>query len=60
MYQFSDKLLPTFLKNILLAQLSFTVTPLEHRPERNNYFLAHFSTSRLQRSIRLSGVSANS
>ena len=30
MHQFSDKSLPAYLKNILLAQLSFTVTPLEH------------------------------
>ena len=55
MHQFSDKSLPASFKKY------FTCTTFVHRhstrtSERNDYFLPHFSTSRLQRSIRFSGV----
>ena len=54
MHQFLDKLLPALLKNILLAQLLFTATLLEH--ERNDYFSPQCFTSHLQRSINFSGA----
>ena len=55
MHQFSDKSLPASFEKY------FTRTIFVHRystrtSERNDYFLPHFSTSRLQRSIRFSGV----
>ena len=56
MHQFSDKSLPA------LFEKYFTRTSFVHRystrtSERNDYyFLPHFSTSRLQHSIRFSGV----
>ena len=55
MHQFSDKSHPASLEKY------FTRTTFVHRhstrtSERNDYFLPHFSTTRLQRSIRFSGV----
>ena len=55
MHQFSDKSLPAPFEKY------FTRTTFVHRhstrkSERNDYFLPHFSTSRLQRSIKFSGV----
>ena len=55
MHQFSDKSLPA------LFEKYFTRTTFVHRhstlaSERNDCFLSHFSTSRLQRLIRFSGV----
>ena len=55
MHQFSDKSLPASFEKYV------TRTTFVHRfsirtSERNNYFLPHFFTSRLQRSIRFSGV----
>ena len=55
MHQFSDKSLPASFEKY------FTRTTFVHRYstgtfERNDYFLPHFSTSRLQRSIRFTGV----
>ena len=54
-HQFSDKSLPASFEKY------FTRTTFVHRystrtSERNDYFLPHFSISRLQRSIRFSGV----
>ena len=53
MHQFSDKSLPASFEKY------FTCTTFVHchsnrTSERNDYFLPHFSTSRLQRSIRFS------
>ena len=55
MHQFFDKSLPASFEKY------FTRTTFVHRyttrtSERNDYFLPHFSTSRLQRSTRFSGV----
>ena len=55
MHQFSDKSLPASFEKY------FTRTTFVHRhstrtSECNNYFLPHFFTSRLKRSIRISGV----
>ena len=55
MHQFSDKSLPASFEKY------FTCTTFVHchstrTSEHNDYFLPHFSTSRLQRSIRFSGV----
>ena len=55
MHQFSDKALPASFEKY------FTLTTFIHchstrTPERNDYFLPHFSATRLQHSIRFSGV----
>ena len=55
-HQFSDKSLAAAFENILLAQLSFTVTPLEHLSEVIISYRIFLHLVYLQRSIRFSRV----
>ena len=58
MHQFSDKSLPASFEKYFI-RITFVhchSTRTSEQSERNDYFLPHFSTCRLQRSIRFSGV----
>ena len=55
MHQFSDKSLPASFEKYF-TRTTFVHCHSTRTSERNDYFLPHFSTSRLQRSIRFSGV----
>ena len=55
MHQFSDKLLPASFEKYF-TRTTFVHCHSTRTSERNDYFLPHFSTSRLQHSIRFSGV----
>ena len=55
MHQLSDKSLPASFEKYF-TRTTFVHCHSTRTSERNDYFLPHFSTSRLQRSIRFSGV----
>ena len=55
MHQFSDKSLPASFEKYF-TRTTFVHCHSTQTSERNDYFLPHFSTSRLQRSIRFSEV----
>ena len=55
MHQFSDKSLPASFEKYF-TRTTFVHCHSTRTSERNDYFLPHFSTTRLQRSIRFSGV----
>ena len=55
MHQFSDKSLPASFEKYF-TRTTFVYRYSTRASEHNDYFLPHFSTSRLQRSIRFSGV----
>ena len=55
MHQFSDKSLPASFEKYF-TRTTFIHCHSTRTSERNDYFLPHFSTTRLQRSIRFSGV----
>ena len=55
MHQFSDKSLPASFEKYF-TRTTFVHCHSTRTSERNDYFLPHFSTSRLQHSIRFFGV----
>ena len=55
MHQFSDKSLPASFEKYF-TRTFFVHCRSTRTSECNDYFLQHFSTTRLQRSIRFSGV----
>ena len=55
MHQFSDKSFPASFEKYF-TRTTFVHCHSTRTSELNDYFLPHFSTSRLQRSIRFSGV----
>ena len=55
MHQFLDKSLPASFEKYF-THTTFVHCHSTRTSERNDYFLPHFSTSRLQHSIRFSGV----
>ena len=55
MHQFSDKSLPASFEKYF-SRTTFVHCHSTRTSERNDYFLPHFSTSRLQRSIRFYGL----
>ena len=55
MHQFLDKSLPASFEKYL-TRSTFVHRHSTCTSERNDYFLPHFSTSRLQRWIKLAGV----